>query len=56
MTKLTSKSTGKTITMLGHNDEYSAQEIKKRIATSYGKDYKALFCGMKNKDLENEFE
>ena len=55
-TKLTSQSTGRTITMGGHSDSYSGKDIKDRISSSYDKSYKSEFCNKTNDFLEKDFQ
>ena len=54
-TKLTSQSTGKTITMAGSGN-YSGQQIRERISGAYDKDYKRKFCSKTNDFLEEDFQ
>jgi hypothetical protein len=56
-TQMTSKSTGRTITMAGHiSEKPTGREIKERINTGYGKDYRREFGDKPNSFLEDDFE
>lgn len=56
MTKLVSQSTGRSITMPGHEDSYSGKEIRENICRRYPKEYRQAIHGKSNADLENDFQ